>query len=157
MKGCAPFANMSDWWSVIVQGGSTFLQALAHKFGGSLFTSLPVVHKLMLQPLLEAYSPGPTAPPPLDAKQATETMQILKVIGPVVNKDLLPEVLQAVPAVVHCCGHTQEGVRDMAVECAVQLSAAHGHSMLPALLRCVDPCLACSCMRKPSNGRTSSH
>ena len=144
---------------MIVQGGSTFLQALAHKFGRSLFTSLPVVHKLTLQPLLEGHSAGPTptAQTPLDAKQASETMQILKVIGPVVNKALLPEVLQAVPAVVQCCGHTQEGVRDMAVECAVQLSAAHGHSILPALLRCVDPCSAYRCMCELSNSRTFCH
>ncbi len=73
----------------------------------------------------------------LDAKQATETMQILKVLGPVVDKSLLPEVLQAIPAVVQCCGHAQAAVQDMAVRCAVELGAAHGHLMLPALLRCV--------------------
>ena len=125
--------------NVCLQGATAFLQSLAHKFGKSLFTSLPVVQKLMLQPLLMAHppNPSPTAPALLDAKQATETMQILKVLGPVVDKSLLPEVLQAVPAVVQCCGHAQAAVRNMAVRCGVELGAAHGHLMLAPLLRCV--------------------
>ena len=135
--------------SVCLQGASAFLQSLAHKFGSSLFTSLPVVQKLMLQPLLVAHPPGPspTAPAPLDAKQATETMQILKILGPVVDQSLLPEVLQAIPAVVQCCGHSQAAVQDMAVRCAVELGAAHGHLMLPPLLRCVQKLMdACTGM-----------
>lgn len=123
--------------SLCLQGATAFLQSLAHQFGGGLFTSLPVVQKLMLQPLLMAHTPGPspTAPALLDAKQATETMQILKILGPVVDKSLLPEMLQAVPAVVHCCGHAQAAVKYMAVRCGVELGAAHGHLMLPPLLR----------------------
>lgn len=91
----------------------------------------------MLQPLLAAHPPGPspTAPLTLDAKQATESLYILGIIGPVIHGTLLPEVLQAIPAVVHCCGHGQAEVQKMAVGCAVDLSAAHGHLMLPKLLR----------------------
>ncbi len=135
--------------NICLQGATAFLQSLAHKFGRSLFTSLPVVQKLMLQPLLMAHPPGPspTAPALLDAKQATETMQILKVLGPVVDKSLLPEVVQAIPAVVQCCGHSQAAVQDMAVSCAVELGAAHGHLMLPPLLRCVQKLMdACTGM-----------
>ncbi|KAA6421342.1 MAG: hypothetical protein FRX49_08620 [Trebouxia sp. A1-2] len=129
--------------SPAAKGATAFLQSLAHQFGGGLFTSLPVVQKLMLQPLLMAHTPGPspTAPALLDAKQATETMQILKILGPVVDKSLLPEMLQAVPAVVHCCGHAQAAVKYMAVRCGVELGAAHGHLMLPPLLRTLVPLL----------------
>ena len=83
----------------------------------------------MLQPLL--------APPPdtSEAKQATDALQILRIIGPVVHEQLLPEVLQTLPAVVHGCGHAQHQARHMSVMCAVQLAATHSELILPVMLR----------------------
>ena len=112
-----------------LQGASTFLQSLASSFGAALFTQLPVVRQLMLQPLL---APQPDIP---NAKQATDTLQILKIAGPVVHEQLFPEVLQALPAVVHGCGHAQHQVQHMSVMCAVELAATHTELVLPVLLR----------------------
>ena len=112
-----------------LQGASTFLQSLASSFGAALFTQLPIVKQLMLQPLL-APQPGN-----LEAKQATDALQILKIIGPVVHQQLIAEVLQALPPVVHSCGHAQHQVRHMSVICAVELATTHTELVLPVMLR----------------------
>lgn len=83
----------------------------------------------MLQPLL---APQPDTP---EAKQATDALQVLKIIGPVVHEQLFAEVLQALPAVVHGCGHPQHQLRHMSVMCAVELAATHTERVLPVLLR----------------------
>lgn len=87
----------------------------------------------MLQPL----AAPPPAPPPaiLDPKQATDSLHILQIMGPVVHEQLLAEVLQVLPAVVHACAHAEQEVCRRSVRCAVQLAAAHGDRVLPALLR----------------------
>ena len=112
-----------------LQGASIFLQSLASSFGAALFIKLPIVKQLMLQPLLAPQSDIP------EAKQATDTLQTLKIIGPVVHEELFPEVLQALPAVVHGCGRAQHQVRHMSVMCAVELAATHTELVLPVLLR----------------------
>ena len=112
-----------------LQGATTFLQSLASTFGAALFTKLPLVKQLMLQPLL---SPQPDTS---GAKQATDALQILRVIGPEVHQQLFPEVLQALPAVVLGCGHAQHQARHMSVICAVELAATHTELVLPVLLR----------------------
>lgn len=112
-----------------LQGAATFLQSLASSFGAALFAKLPIIKQLMLQPLL---APPPAAP---EAKQAAETLHILKIVGPVVHEQLIPEVLQAIPAVVQGCGDAQHQVRHMSVLCAVELAATHTGLVLPVLLR----------------------
>lgn len=126
-NGCTAYLQRFSDAAWCLQGASTFLQSLASSFGAALFTHLPIVKQLMLQPLL--------APPPPDAKQATDTLQILKIIGPVVHEHLFPEVLQAIPAVVRGCGHAQHQVRHLSVMCAVELAATHTELVLPVLLR----------------------
>ena len=121
-------ARVDEAW-VCLQGASFFLQSLAKTFGAELMTQLPVVKQVMLQPL--------TAPPPAipDPKQATDSLHILQIIGPVVHEQLLPEVLQVIPAVVHACAHAEQEVRQRSVCCAVQLAGAHCDLVPPALLR----------------------
>lgn len=117
-----------------MQGATTFLQSLASSFGDALFAKLPIVKQLMLQLLL---TPPPDSP---DAKQTIDTLQILKIVGPVVNKQLLPEILQALPAVVQGCAHAQQQLRHMSVLCAVELAATYTELVLPVLLRYFSLC-----------------
>ena len=133
-------------WCGPLQGATTFLQSLATSFGDALFAKLPIVKQLMLQPLLTPPSDNP------DAKQTADTLQILKIVGPVVHERLFPEVLEAIPAVVQGCDHADHQVRHMTVLCAVELAATHTGLVLPVLLRYLSLCIGyqhCRCCEHP--------
>lgn len=90
----------------------------------------------MLEPLLASNSSEPHRPvPELDAKTASDALQILQITGPAVHDSLVPEILLALPAVVQCCGHASNEVGRVAVSCAVELADAHHAAVLPLLLR----------------------
>ena len=90
----------------------------------------------MLEPLLGlTQQDSPLGVPALDAKAASDALYILQITGPAVDQELVPQILQALPAVVQCFGHPSIALRGVAVSCAVELADAHHTAVLPLLLR----------------------
>ena len=120
----------------LLQGATSFLQSLAQTCGTALFNRLPILHKLMLEPLLvPTQQDSASAVPALDAKAASDALYILQITGTAVARELVPQILQALPAVVRCFGHPSIELRRVAISCAVALADAQHAAVLPLLLR----------------------
>lgn len=68
------------------------------------------------------------------------TLQVLKVVGPVVDPALEQDLVQLLPAVGCAARHDCSPVRSAAVSAAARLAASRPATILPHLLRSV-PCL----------------
>ena len=111
-----------------VQGAEAALQAMALRFGPQLMTGLPKLPELISAGLAPEHAS-------LNLQAAMEALQVLRVTGPLMPAELLPQVRQWLQQLELALRHERSIVRALAAKCAAALAAAKPAAYLPLLLR----------------------
>ncbi|BDA40363.1 TATA-binding protein-associated factor 172 [Coccomyxa sp. Obi] len=130
--------------SLARQGAEAALQAFARAFGKHLLQKLPRLWEhasASIATNAAAAAPGHLSPPSAEPQAVIDTLQILKVLGPVLDAHLEPHLTSLMPGLASCCLHERRAVHKAAAACSEALASSRPSCVLPSLLRFVVPML----------------